>query len=1032
MPSIVEFAPRFEEKEAVTIGRNLFGIHGTATMLPSERDQNFRLTTASGDQYVLKVANSKEELSVLDFQNQALMHIRQKRVSNKTPPIGCPEVLSALDGNRVSVIAGADGQKHAVRMLSYLPGKPFAGVKPKSAPLLESLGRFFGDLDGLLDGFDHPAAHREFHWDLKHAVDTITRLQKWISNLEDRRLVGRFLKRFQADTAQSLSGLRMGVVHNDGNDHNVLVMPAGQWDHRVSGVIDFGDMIHTFIVSEVAIACAYAMLDRINPMSAAVPVVSGYHREFPLTEDEVHVLFDLICIRLCLSVCHCAHQSQADSENAYLKISNQPVWRLLHRLSGIHPRFARYRFRQVCAMPPVPQRRKIVKWIAAHADDFATVVDADLKDEKQVVFDLSVGSPLVANIASELDISKLNRDLVEHIRAAGVRVGIGKYDEARAIYAADQYKIATDEMPEQRSIHLGIDLHMPPGSPVSSFWEGEIHSFNNNSDPMDYGPTIIVMHQTDDNEFFYALYGHLSLASLEGLEKGRSVKRGEVIGSIGDTDVNGGWPPHLHFQIITDLFEESGNFPGVARPSEREVWLAVSADPNLVLGIPQNCSGTVGRSAKEILYKRKGRFGRNLSIAYDRPIKMVRGRGQYLYDDAGQVYLDGVNNVCHVGHCHPRVVAEGQGQMAVLNTNTRYLHDHIITYAERLMKTFPDPLGVCFFVCTGSEANELALRLATTCTGRKELIAIDGAYHGNTQKLIDISPYKHDGPGGRGRPTRVHTVVMPDGYRGPHKGMAAATGRRYAEYIQQAVDEIESRTDGPAAFICESMLGCGGQIILPDRYLKSAFKAVRDAGGLCIVDEVQVGFGRSGSRFWAFETQGVVPDIVTLGKPMGNGHPLAAVVTTHEIAAAFANGMEYFNTFGGNPVSCAIGMAVLDVIEAEGLQENAKTVGDALLNGLNGLKQKYPLIGDVRGMGLFVGIELVTDRQTLAPASDHADYIINRMRDYGILISTDGPHANVLKIKPPMVWTLSDVARVVEVLDEILSEDRLQVGSSCL
>jgi 4-aminobutyrate aminotransferase-like enzyme len=365
--------------------------------------------------------------------------------------------------------------------------------------------------------------------------------------------------------------------------------------------------------------------------------------------------------------------------------------------------------------------------------------------------------------------------------------------------------------------------------------------------------------------------------------------------------------------------------------------------------------------------------------------------------------------------------------MPVLNTNTRYLHDNIVEYAERLLAKFPDPLSVCYFVCTGSEANELALRLARAYTGQREIITVDGAYHGNTQALIDISPYKHDGPGGRGTPSGVHKATMPDGYRGPHKGSGAATGAKYAEYVREAVERIQSEQGRPAAFICESMLGCGGQIVLPQNYLAQAFKHVRGAGGVCIVDEVQVGFGRVGSHLWAFETQNVVPDIVTLGKPIGNGHPLAAVITTPEIADAFANGMEYFNTFGGNPVSCAIGMAVMDVIEEEGLQENAGRAGKRLLDGLQGLMDQYPLIGDVRGRGLYVGVELVVNRTTLQPATEHADYIINRMRDHGILISTDGPLENVLKMKPPIVFTEKNADEVVNTLDKILQEDCLQV-----
>ena len=386
-----------------------------------------------------------------------------------------------------------------------------------------------------------------------------------------------------------------------------------------------------------------------------------------------------------------------------------------------------------------------------------------------------------------------------------------------------------------------------------------------------------------------------------------------------------------------------------------------------------------------------------------------------------------VNNVCHVGHCHPKVVAAGQRQMAILNTNTRYLHDNIVEFGERLLAKFPDPLSVCFFVCSGSEANELALRLSRTYTGQRDLITVDGAYHGNTQALIEISPYKHAGPGGKGAPEWVKTVTMPDGYRGPHKGQGPEIGAAYGEYVRRAVEEIRAQGRGPAAFIVEPMLGCGGQVVLPRGYMASAFAHVRGAGGLCIADEVQVGFGRAGDEFWAFQTQEVIPDIVTLGKPIGNGHPLAAVVTTREIADAFANGMEYFNTFGGNPVSCAIGLAVLGVIESEGLQENARVMGARMLDGLEELKAKYPLIGDVRGQGLYLGAELVRDRESLEPAAEEADYIINRAKDFGILLSTDGPLHNVLKMKPPLVLNEGDVDQVLRVLDMVLNEDRLRV-----
>jgi 4-aminobutyrate aminotransferase-like enzyme len=424
-------------------------------------------------------------------------------------------------------------------------------------------------------------------------------------------------------------------------------------------------------------------------------------------------------------------------------------------------------------------------------------------------------------------------------------------------------------------------------------------------------------------------------------------------------------------------------------------------------------------SRPALLRRRQASIGPSLSLSYQEPLHIVRGFGQYLFSDSGRAYIDCVNNVAHVGHCHPAVVDAGKRQMAVLNTNTRYLGDNLVRYAERLTDTLPEPLSVCYFVCSGSEANELALRLARSFTQRQSMIVFDGAYHGNTATLIDHSPYKHDGPGGQGTPGNVLKAPMPDSYRGIHRGEGA--GERYAAEVRAIVDRLSERGTAPAGIICEPLLGCGGQIVPPPGFLEQAFRHVRDAGGVCIADEVQVGFGRVGSHFWAFESQNVVPDIVTLGKPMGNGHPLAAVVTTKEIAEAFDNGMEYFNTFGGNPVSCAIGMAVLDVIQRESLQERAGQVGDAMLAGLRQLMDRYALIGDVRGLGLFIGVEIVGDRSTRVPVAKEAKQIVERMKDRGVLLSTDGPDHNVIKIKPPLVISEADARFVVQQFGDVLS-----------
>ena len=413
---------------------------------------------------------------------------------------------------------------------------------------------------------------------------------------------------------------------------------------------------------------------------------------------------------------------------------------------------------------------------------------------------------------------------------------------------------------------------------------------------------------------------------------------------------------------------------------------------------------------EELLRQREEHLGKALSIAHGKPLHITHGSMQYLYASDGTRYLDLVNNVSHVGHSNPRVTEACAKQMGLLNTNTRYVYDGLTKYLGRIADTLPEPLSVGFLVNSGSEANELAVRIARAHTGAHDMVVVEGAYHGHTGMLIDLSPYKFRGNGGKGEPEPwVHVVPIPDTYRGGDRDYAAELG------------EIVSDAGPIAGFLVESMLSCAGQVPLPHGFLTKSFGHVRAAGGLCIADEVQIGFGRMGEHFWGFETQAIVPDIITLGKSIGNGHPLSVVVTTKEIADRFNNGMEYFNSFGGNPVSCAVGHAVLKVIEEENLQFNALEVGKYLLSMLVELKQNHAIIGDVRGNGLFLGIELIKDQKTLEPAAIEADLLVNEMKEKGILLSTDGPDHNVIKIKPPMVFNRENALYLIEKLNKILS-----------
>jgi ethanolamine-phosphate phospho-lyase len=405
-----------------------------------------------------------------------------------------------------------------------------------------------------------------------------------------------------------------------------------------------------------------------------------------------------------------------------------------------------------------------------------------------------------------------------------------------------------------------------------------------------------------------------------------------------------------------------------------------------------------------------------LSVSYSKPIKMDRAAFQYMYDAYGNTFLDAYNNIPHVGHSHPKVVEAGQKQMAKLNTNTRYLYDLLPEYAEKLLAKFPPSLNRVFFVNSGSAASDLAIRMAKWYTKKEAIMVMEHGYHGNTQISIDISDYKFSNPKGQGQKDYILKTNLPDTYRGLFTQNDGTAGK---SYVKEAVQQMQLFSQPIAAFIAEPIVGCGGQVPLANGYLKDLYPAVRQQGGVCISDEVQTGFGRVGDSFWGFEQHGVVPDMVVLGKPMGNGHPMGAVVCTQEIAESFEKGVEFFSSFGGNPVSCAIGLAVLEVMEEEGLQENAKVAGNYYKSLFLELQKNHDCIGDVRGSGLFLGVDLVR------PGTKEEDPLLaktikNKLREQFILISTDGPKDSVLKTKPPLIFTKENALQVVEEMDRVL------------
>jgi 4-aminobutyrate aminotransferase-like enzyme/Ser/Thr protein kinase RdoA (MazF antagonist) len=425
---------------------------------------------------------------------------------------------------------------------------------------------------------------------------------------------------------------------------------------------------------------------------------------------------------------------------------------------------------------------------------------------------------------------------------------------------------------------------------------------------------------------------------------------------------------------------------------------------------------------QSLIERRRRRLGPTLELSYDDPVHVVRGEGVWLIENTGRSLLDAYNNVPSVGHCHPSVVQAIARQAATLNTNTRYMYKSVIEYADRLTATMPGDLSVCMFVCSGSEANDLAWRLAKAHTGNSGGIVMEDAYHGTTDVVYDLSPAEYGEGTGRTLAKYIATVPAPDGYRGKFRRDDPQYAQRYAACFDDAIASLDARGFAPAAYYLDLVLCSNGIMVPPPGYLSAAFQKVRAAGGLCVADEVQSGFGRTGDHFWGFEAHDVVPDIVTLGKPIGNGISMGAVVTTPAIVASLMKETDFFSTTGGNPVSCAAGLAVLDVLEEEGLQERAARVGAKLRSLIEELAGQHPLIGEVRGAGLFIGVELVRDRSTLEPAAEEARTVVNRMRELGVLVGREGPDGNVLKIRPPLVFDENHALQLTDALDRALRE----------
>jgi 4-aminobutyrate aminotransferase-like enzyme/Ser/Thr protein kinase RdoA (MazF antagonist) len=1000
-------ALKISTQKAEELALEHFNLKGKATALIGEIDLNFKIEINNTEGYILKISRPNEDCDYLDFQQQLLQYVSENDCHTVAP-----KVVMASNGKAIISFLDESGHIRQVRLLTWISGRIWSSVNPQLPELRYSLGEQCGKLTQALAGFDHEKAHRKFVWDI--AQSDWTKEYLHLFEKEEKQIIHYFQNAFEQHQS-SYEKLRKSVVHNDANDNNIIVS-EDLLQPRVKATIDYGDAIYTQIINDVAITCVYAIMNHNDPLEAALPILKGYHKVFPLQESELEHLYGAIAMRLAISVTKSAVNKIEEPNNAYLQISEKPAWLLLKKWREISPDFAYFSFRGACGFTAHPNEEKFKNWATKQTLEVSNLFPSIKKNNIEKL-DLSVGSTWVGHIKdmNNLDFFQFKIDQLQAQQPD--KLIAGGYLEARSLYTSNAYDKIGNYGRESRTVHLGIDFWLPAKTPVHALFDGEVVVSVIDEGNKAYGGLIILKHHTSTFDF-YTLYGHLSEKSIAEKQVGQVLKKADCVGFLGNDKENGNWAPHLHFQMMLSLLDYKNDFLGVAYFNQIEVWKSVCPDPNSLFKshiLAENQQIT----NQEIIDYRKQYLGKGMSLQYKVPINIVRGSEQYLIDQFGRKYLDTVNNVAHVGHENYDVVKAGQAQMAVLNTNSRYLHENINLLAKELLETLPPELSVLHFVNSGSEANELAIRMATTFTGEKDVIASEVGYHGNTNMCVAISSYKFDGKGGSGVPEHTHIFALPDAFRGKYRG--ENTGELYAREVQEQIDVVHSNNKGIAAFIIEPIISCGGQIELPEGFLAKAYKAIRAAGGLCISDEVQVGCGRMGKTFWGFQLHNVIPDIISIGKPLGNGHPLAAVACTLEVAEKFANGMEFFNTFGGNPVSCAIGTAVLKTIKNEKLQEHALEVGNYLKDELSELAKDFSIIGDVRGQGLFLGIELVD--ANMGPLAAKTDYLANRMKDFGILMSTDGPDHNVLKIKPPMVFTKENADELLFYLRKVFGED---------
>jgi 4-aminobutyrate aminotransferase-like enzyme/Ser/Thr protein kinase RdoA (MazF antagonist) len=964
-------APQVSEAEAQAIVAERYGLPSVARSLGSQQDKNFLVTAAgSGETLgVLKIANPAFTAVEVAAQDAAA-----ELVAGAEPTLRIAVPLPNLVGDKCTAVTGLLTTTAHVRLLRYLSGGTLVEVDHLSPSAVAGLGEVAARVSRALAGFHRDGLDRVLQWDLRYGAEVVDALAGHIADPAQRAALQDATRDAWARIERVADELPCQAVHLDITDANVVATRTPGGGVRPDGVIDFGDLTRTWAVSELAVTAASVLAHPGTEPVSILPAVRAFHTIRPLTPAEVEAVWPLLVLRTAVLIVSGAQQAGLDPDNTYLTEQSDGEWRMFTQATSVPAEVMTAAIKAELGLADTPDRYPVTTPLlsAVAPGEVATVELSATADGYDGMF--SPGGWLPPDVTDRL---------ARRAVADGARVAVTRFGDPRLALAPALSQRSAAVVP------TGVGLWPAEAVTLVAPWDGEMSAS---------GADAVTL-RGESHEL--TLTGVAPRAAIGAVRAGDALADAAADRWAELTVRPVGAPPAPRF----------------TRPEIAAGWLAQVRDPRPLFGLDDHEPST---TAADLVSRRDRSFAQVQEHYYRTPPQIERGWRHFLMSTAGRCYLDMVNNVTVLGHAHPRVADAAARQLRRLNTNSRFNYAAVVEYSERLAALSPAPLDTVFLVNSGSEASDLAIRLALAATGRRDVVAMREAYHGWTYGTDAVSTSTADNPNALAtRPDWVHTVESPNSFRGKHRG--AEVGRYAKEAVAQ-IEELVGRGRAPAGFICESVYGNAGGMALPDRYLEQMYAAVRAAGGLAIADEVQVGFGRLGQWFWGFEQQGVVPDIVSVAKSTGNGYPLGAVITSKAVADAFRSQGYFFSSTGGSPLSCAIGLTVLDVLAEEDLQGNARRVGAHLKARLEALADKHPLVGTVHGIGLYLGVEMVRDRDTLEPATEETAAICERMLDLGVVIQPTGDHSNILKTKPPLCIDTEAADFYVDALDRVLTE----------